>query len=369
MQQPNTSKERILIVTNFNPQNPFVEALVQMVPIRADFCYLDITGRRAGNLFIRHIMTLWLAGVVLNKSGHYRNIIICEQFIGLYYCLLARLFPFIKRGSEALLISLMYNPRRGWSGHIYKSFYHFCLNSKAIRYFICHSSRERENYLKEFGQDKKDSIIFLKLGGGKPFNTKSDPQPGTDRYFFSGGSSNRDYRTLVQAFDGLEERLIIACYPSDVKGLRIPANVEIRHNVYGADFTRLMQRSYAVIIPLLKTEVSSGQLVLLDAMRVGKPIVVTKGGCTRDYLPPDVGIIVEPCLVEEIRTAVQHLVRDPEQARRLGRKAKACYEQDHTAMRYAQRLAAVLKGNEKDTFLGLAAQDHGLMERIIVCGE
>jgi glycosyltransferase involved in cell wall biosynthesis len=107
-----------------------------------------------------------------------------------------------------------------------------------------------------------------------------------------------------------------------------------------------MERSYAVTIPLLKTEVSSGQLVLLDAMRLGKPIIVTKGGCTRDYLPPDVGIIVEPYLVREIRTAVQHLVRHPEQARRMGRKAKACYEQDHTVSRYAQRLACVLKGDQ-----------------------
>lgn len=362
-----TSEEKLLIVTNFLPQNPFVEALVQTIPIRADFCYLDITGRRAGNLLIRHIMTLWLAGVVLSKSRYYKHMIICEQFIGLYYCFLSRVFLFIKRCPEVLLISLMYNPRRGWLGHIYKLFYQFCLDSKAIQYFICHSSTEREMYLKEFGPDKKDSIIFLKLGGGKPFNTKSDPQRGTDRYFFSGGSSNRDYRTLVQAFDGLEERLIIACYPSDVKGLRIPANVEIRHNVYAEDFTRLMERSYAVILPLLKTEVSSGQLVLLDAMRVGKAIVVTKGGCTRDYLPPDVGIIVEPCLVEEIRTAVQHLVRDPERTRRLGRKAKACYEQDHTAMRYAQRLATFLNGD--GGFRGVAAQDRRPMEKVIIHGE
>ncbi len=344
MQEGSTPEDRILIVTNFKPQNPFVEALIETIPIPADLCFLDITGKRAGNLFVRHVMSLWLAGVVLNKSDHYRNIIICEQFIGLYYSFLSRVFLFIKRCPEVLLISLMYNPRRGWLGHIYKFFYRFCLDSKAIQYFICHSSTEREMYLKEFGPDKKDSIIFLKLGGGKPFNTKSYPQPGTDRYFFSGGSSNRDYRTLIQAFDGSEERLIIACYPSDVKGLRIPANVEIRHNVYGEDFTRLVEWSYAVIIPLLKTEVSSGQLVLLDAMRLGKPIIVTKGGCTRDYLPPDVGIIVEPYLVEEIRTAVQHLVRHPEQARQLGQKAKACYEEDHTVSRYAQRLAAVLKG-------------------------
>jgi glycosyltransferase involved in cell wall biosynthesis len=235
----------------------------------------------------------------------------------------------------------MYNPRRGWLGRIYKLFYQFCLDSKAISCFICHSSTERENYLKEFGQERRNSIVFLKLGGGKPFNTAGDHGPETGRYFFSGGSSNRDYRTLVESFYGLEERLVIACYPSDVKGLRIPPNVEIRHNVYGENFTHLMERSYAVIIPLLKTEVSSGQLVLLDAMRLGKPIAVTKGGCTRDYLPADTGIIIEPYCVEGIRTAVQHLVRDPEHARRLGQKAKEYYERDHTVMRYAQRLAAV----------------------------
>ena len=344
MQEDSTPEDRILIVTNFQPQNPFVEALIETIPIPADLCFRDIADKRAENLFSRHVMSLWLAGVVLNKSGHYRNIIICEQFIGLYYCLLARLFPFIKKSSEALLISLMYNPRRGWPGHIYKFFYQFCLDSKAIRYFICHSSTEREIYLKEFGQDKKNRIIFLKLGEGKPFKVANGHQTGRDLYFFSGGTSNRDYRTLIESFYGLEQRLVIACYPSDVKGLGIPPNVEIRHNVYGENFTHLMERSYAVIIPLLKTEVSSGQLVLLDAMRLGKPIIVTKGGCTRDYLPPNAGVVIEPYDVEEIRTAVQHLVRDPEHARRLGQKAKACYEQDHTVMRYAQRLAAVLKG-------------------------
>jgi hypothetical protein len=119
MQEDSTPEDRILIVTNFQPQNPFVEALIKTIPIPADLCFRDIADKRAENLFSRHVMSLWLAGVVLNKSGHYRNIIICEQFIG---CITAFLpaFLFIKNRSTS--ISLMYNPRRRWLGRIYKIF-------------------------------------------------------------------------------------------------------------------------------------------------------------------------------------------------------------------------------------------------------
>lgn len=102
----NEPEDRILIVTDFPPQNPFVEALIDKIATPVELCFLDIAGKRAGNLFIRHVMTLWLAGVVLIKSRHFRKIIMCKQFIGLYYCLLARLFSFIKSCFEALLISL-----------------------------------------------------------------------------------------------------------------------------------------------------------------------------------------------------------------------------------------------------------------------
>jgi hypothetical protein len=71
----------------------------------------------------------------------------------------------------------MYNPRRRWLGRIYKFFYRFCLDSRAIRYFICHSSTER-NLSERIWRGQKDSIIFLKLGTGKaiPYQVILSPE-------------------------------------------------------------------------------------------------------------------------------------------------------------------------------------------------
>lgn len=45
-----------------------------------------------------------------------------------------------------------------------------------------------------------------------------------------------------------------------------------------------MYNSYLVVIPLKDLNISSGQLVALQAMQMGKPIIITKSKGITDYL-------------------------------------------------------------------------------------
>jgi glycosyltransferase involved in cell wall biosynthesis len=127
-------------------------------------------------------------------------------------------------------------------------------------------------------------------------------------FFFSGGYSNRDYVSLIEAFRDLPYKLIIICSKlnTEIDGLVIPAHVKIIRDVSSEVFDEYVKASKACLIPIANDTGAAGQSSLLRYMKNGKVIIATDTGIVREYLTNGVSGI----LVGDNRRAMANAVRE-----------------------------------------------------------
>ena len=147
-----------------------------------------------------------------------------------------------------------------------------------------------------------------------------DMPTGDGGYLFAGGNSMRDYGVLEAALDGTGVPARIASSWSPSRGLPHLQAGSTSHEEY----MQLLAHARAVVVPLRKMVRSAGQQTYLNAMALGKPVVVTEAPGVRDYIVDGVtGVIVAP-QVEALRAAILH-VMDPANAPQyaeMGRRAR-----------------------------------------------
>ena len=338
----NLTPERLLIAADCKVDRVFIDTVKNSLKVDADIFYIDSTGSKRSRTVKRHISYLRIAIKAFIFRGNYSYIVFWQQFIGFYYGLIARFCVNKRFVPVSLVLPLIYKPRAGLFGCVHRSLFGYFLDSNAVDWFVCHSAQERAFYIEEFGEMHKNKICFIKYGTKMSENGMNEELTGRSRYFFSGGTSNRDYRTLITAFESLDEQLKIACQPRDVKGLKISSNIEVFHKVFRDDFLDYMRKAYAVIIALDDPQISSGQLVLLDAMRMGKAIIATRGYGMEDYVDSDHAILVKPHSEGDLREAVSFLANNGEESSRLSSNARKRYEDNFTIEKFGRRIANVL---------------------------
>lgn len=112
-------------------------------------------------------------------------------------------------------------------------------------------------------------------------------------FIYAAGTAHRDWPTLVEA---VRITRIPTCISTDAP-LQVPGDLDgcltllgILDPETGRGWAR---RASAVCVPLVDTELPSGPLVVLDAMRAGKPVVASDVNGTRDYVQDGVtGVLV-----------------------------------------------------------------------------
>jgi glycosyltransferase involved in cell wall biosynthesis len=93
----------------------------------------------------------------------------------------------------------------------------------------------------------------------------------------------------------------------------------------------------AVIVPLEGTERTAGQLTLLDAMSMGRPVIATRTQGTEDYVSPDVGFLVPPQDAGALRNAIAEMIR-PGVAAMLGAAALAATQGPLSLERFVRQI-------------------------------
>ncbi len=162
------------------------------------------------------------------------------------------------------------------------------------------------------------------------------PDQPTGEGIIASGNSLRDYRALVQAAPQIDAKVTIATR------LPLPAttarNIESRF-MSPEEHESRVRASAVVVVPLLAgTERSAGQQTYLNAMGLGKPVVVSDAPGVRDYVTDgETGLIVpnEPRALAE---AVNRLLTDHELSRRLGAAARADVQARFGLRAYVDRL-------------------------------
>jgi hypothetical protein len=152
------------------------------------------------------------------------------------------------------------------------------------------SEWERERFSDTWGVDP-ERVFFT------PYcHTLSDADlaaPVTsDGGVFAGGNSLRDYSALVEAAGEVDEAVVLAT--TKVEGPTAP-NVTagpVPHD----RFFELLRAAKAVVVPLEdRDDRTAGQQTYLNAMALGKPVVVTDSPGVRDYVEDGrTGLVVAP---------------------------------------------------------------------------
>jgi glycosyltransferase involved in cell wall biosynthesis len=188
------------------------------------------------------------------------------------------------------------------------------------------------------------------------------------------GLEHRDYQTLFRSADGLDAEVIIGAASHwsrhILAGGPVPANVRVGSFDYTA-LRELYARCAVVVVPLVDIDNQAGVTTILEAMAMGKAVVVTQSlGQTdvvedrrriaRDGLRPrsasltrllaetagvpvePTGFYVAPGDATSLRRAITYLLDHPAERARLGRAGRRQVEELFTVERFAERMRALV---------------------------
>lgn len=219
---------------------------------------------------------------------------------------------------------------------------------------------------------------FWNRGALDPSNSRPPSEPLN--YICSVGLEFRDYPTLVEAVRDLPVRVRIAAAsewshhsPLTTHGRTLPENVHIRR-YNSADLRRLYAGARFVVVPLVDVDNQAGITTLLEAMSMGKAVIVTRTrgqtDVVRGWQPPNsrqvepvpgflnvpgiaetlgrlpTGYYVQPGDSEALRAAIQLLLANPDLTEELGRNARRVMEAYFSLEAFVRRFATVIRGEE-----------------------
>jgi glycosyltransferase involved in cell wall biosynthesis len=185
--------------------------------------------------------------------------------------------------------------------------------------FIVHSRGEVSRYARWLHLPL-DRFCFVPLQRAPiPIEEAEDEQRP---FVLAMGSARRDYGRLLEAVRQLKVPTLIVAAPHALKGLSLPGNVEVRGSLSARECHVLAQRARVNVVPVLNEETASGQVTLIEAMRMGRAVVATRCMGSVDYVEDNTsGLLVEPHSSDALRRAIGRLWADRELRERLGQSA------------------------------------------------
>lgn len=183
------------------------------------------------------------------------------------------------------------------------------------------SSFEREQFGTTWGVDPS-RVRFTPWYVGLPDEELADPQVRDDGHVFAGGDSLRDYGPLLASAHELGAPLVVAS--RTLGDHPVPDGVRAGP-VSPERFAELSASAATVVVPLAaRSDRSAGHFTYLNAMALGKPVVVTDTPGVRDHVEDGrTGLIVPPGDARALAAAVRWTVAPETRAEALAMGARA----------------------------------------------
>jgi glycosyltransferase involved in cell wall biosynthesis len=337
-----------------------------------DHDFVTRNGSRLSRLLVKHIgVPIGQVAEAFRRRREYRHVLAWSDRLGLPLALLYKLTRF--DGDLVLLSVDVSAPQK----------------ARFLRWFKVHT------HLRAIITPSSRQVALAEQLGVPSAKVFLDPH-GVDTQFWRPGGERvedlictvgweaRDYPTLVEAVRGLDVHVEAAVgtmvfsggevardrldtaerhVPPDLTPLkgtqgyrlyqrsvaelerRHPSNVVWRQQLSARELRTLYARSRFVIIPLYDVEFDAGATAILEAMAMGKAIVLTRArGQTELVRDGKDGLYVPAGDPAALRAACEYLLAHPDKADRMGRMARARAESVFSLDDYAVRVASVVGG-------------------------
>lgn len=260
------------------------------------------------------------------------NLIAWQQYYGLIYALYCMLFH-VKKQNYCMIMTFIYRQRPGVLGYLQKIIAKKIVNSKYIDRILVFSNSEKDYYRQLF-DITGNKFVSIKLG--LEDLTEGIKKGDSKGYILSAGRSNRDYDFLIHALADEKYQVKIVC---DALSAGRIGNIQILDNVYYERFFQMIADCYCVVVALKDSEISSGQLVILQAMQFGKPVIVTRSKTVTDYITDGEEGFIIPKEKTKLMERIDLLFNDKNLYVRMCKKARACYERNFSMRSLGKQVA------------------------------
>ncbi|MCT1775575.1 glycosyltransferase family 4 protein [Brachybacterium sp. p3-SID957] len=142
-------------------------------------------------------------------------------------------------------------------------------------------SENQVGIFEEHGIDR-DRVIPVRYGIDVDFYRDRGVERDID-LLAVGHDRGRDYGTLFEAIEGLDVRLTLVAKHANIKGLRVPSNVDFLGQVPHTKYRSLLHRARVVAVPTRELAYPTGQSVALEASAAGAGVIVTGTEAMSEY--------------------------------------------------------------------------------------
>lgn len=212
--------------------------------------------------------------------------------------------------------------------------------------FIVHAKFDAELYQKKLNI-KSSKIKVLPYGDWKEIAIDAPAtNNATEDYYFAGGYTDRDYKSLIQAFKKIDKKLIIVgSHLNNDLNVEVPDNIVIKKDIDKKSFHELVKNAKVCILPMKQATGASGHMVLLNYMKEGKAIIATNVPGIRDYVDPNQSAILMDNLVTELPGVINKLEADPDLVYRLRMGAIKYYNENFSKESLSRQFGEIVLAN------------------------
>lgn len=339
------NKNTLLIDSDYEEAEDFIKGVIDETKRTWDVKVFKNNTVYGIRRYIKFFIVGW--NTFIHRRQYSAKTILCwQQFYGIVFACLCRLFH-VKKQFRLVIMTFIYKPKSGLFSPLYDHFVRYAVTSSYVDAIVCTSKTEVNRYASKF-HVSPDLFHFVKWGAVEYADADFyDPVMQKKNYYFSTGRSNRDYDFLIHAFRKSDRHLVIACDTLKRSGL---SNIEIRDDIFGLEMLKYMKNAKAVIIALQDETIASGQLVLLHAMNMGVPVIITASqGVTDDYVIDGYnGLIIdkdEMCLNQ----AMEQLETDRELYQRISKNEKSDFHANYTKYVLGKNIGKVVNQIDNGT--------------------
>ena len=226
--------------------------------------------------------------------------------------------------------------------------------ARRARWILTPSETSKRDIAKDFGVDPERMQVIL-LGVDDMFVPPTSPRvPGRIMAMASADAPMKGIVTLLEAFAKLrterDTELVLVTRPQPggrtekvIERLGIGAHVRFVSGISDEELVSLMGSAEVACVPSLYEGFS---LPTAELMACATPLVVSRAGAIPEVVGPD-GLcadLVTPGDVEELKTALERLLDDPERRDRLGAAGRKRVEEMFSWRAVAVKVAAAYEG-------------------------